>query len=137
VQVKALRLAGVSHLVVVPRLRSSAYISMLSHAFPTIRNAPPGNIQEEELSDLRNLIVVNNTGSSRVFRSEIESVKSMIDFRELMVWREDTKEKHLHLETQASLHESDVINLQFTRFVLCWLTNMSSDGHSQRDYRVS
>jgi hypothetical protein len=114
----------------VPSLRSSAYISMLSQAFPTIRNAPPGNIQEEELPDLRNLIVVNNTGSSSVFLRGIEGVKSIIDFRELMVWREDTKEKHLHQKTQASLHESDVINLQFTRSVLCWLTNMSSNGHS-------
>ena len=91
---------------------------MLSEALPTLRNASPGKIQEEKLPDLRNFVVVDNTGGLDEFQTEIEGVRSAIDFRELMLWQEDVMEKQLHQQMKKSLHENEVINLQFTRSVL-------------------
>ena len=63
-QVSTLNLVGVTHLFVVPRLRSSAYVRALCAAFPALANSPPGAIQEEALPALRHLIVVDNLSSA-------------------------------------------------------------------------
>lgn len=110
-----LKLVGVSHLFVVPRIRSSAYVSMLSEAFPALSNSSAGDIQEPSLPDLRHLIVVDNTGDLKTFQAETGDVKCAIDFREVLVWREDNPAKTRVEEIAASLNHDDVINLQFTR----------------------
>jgi hypothetical protein len=117
-QVNTLKLVGVSHLIMVPQLRTSHFTFLLSGAFPALRDSSPGNIQEPAIPKLRNLVVVNNTLDSNKFRNDLHGLKSAIDWRELMIWREDTKEKRLHQEISASLHKDDVINLQFTRLDL-------------------
>jgi hypothetical protein len=104
-------------MVMVPQLRTSQYLFLLSGAFPALRDSSPGNIKEAALPDLRNLIVVNNTADSRKFRSDLHGIKSAIDWRELMVWREDARQRRSRQEISASLHKDDVINLQFTRLV--------------------
>lgn len=101
----------------VPQLRTSQYLFLLSGAFPALRDSSPGNIQEPAIPELRNLVVVNNTSNSTQFRKDLHGLKSVIDWRELMVWSEDAKEKRSHQELSASLHNDDVINLQFTRLV--------------------
>ncbi|KAL6306088.1 acyl-CoA synthetase [Sparassis latifolia] len=112
--VNTLNLVGVSHLFVVPRLRSSAYISMLSDAFPSLGNSSPGDIQEAAVPSLRHLVVVDNTSDFKTFEEHLERVKCAVDFREILVWREDNAEKRKVDEVAASLSCDEVINLQFT-----------------------
>ncbi|KAI1798014.1 acyl-CoA synthetase [Ganoderma leucocontextum] len=112
--IKTLNLAGVSHLFVVPRVRTSAYVRMLCDAFPALANSAPGDIQEAALPDLKNLVVVDNTGDFKRFQEEIADVRPAIDFREVLVWREDGAEKRRVEELAAGLHNEEVINMQFT-----------------------
>lgn len=110
----ALRHVGVKHLFVVPRIRSSAYIQLLADLYPSIRSAHPGEIQEEALPDLRNIVVVDNEESCR---AELDAlgVKSLIDWREVFVWRQDRVSLDQQRQAAAdSLHKDEVINLQFT-----------------------
>ncbi|PBK94725.1 acetyl-CoA synthetase-like protein [Armillaria gallica] len=110
----ALRHVGVKHLFVVPRIRSSAYIQLLADLYPSIRSANPGEIQEEALPDLRNIVVVDNEESCR---AELDAlgVKSLIDWREVFVWRQDRSSLDQQRQAAAdSLHKDEVINLQFT-----------------------
>ncbi|CDO75737.1 hypothetical protein BN946_scf184921.g13 [Trametes cinnabarina] len=112
--INTLKLVGVSHLFVVPRIRTSAYVRMLCDAFPALANSQAGEIQEAALPDLRHLIVVDNTGDLKQFERELEGVKPAVDFREIMVWREDTQEKRIVNDIVDTLDIHDVINLQFT-----------------------
>ncbi|OSX63486.1 hypothetical protein POSPLADRAFT_1180411 [Postia placenta MAD-698-R-SB12] len=112
--IATLKLVGVSHLIVVPRIRSSAYVSMLSEALPDLRNSPAGNIQEPALPELRHLVIVDNTGDLKQFQEEIGDVKCAVDFREILVWREDSAERRRVKDIAAGLNKDDVINLQFT-----------------------
>ncbi|KAJ7336305.1 hypothetical protein DFH08DRAFT_878382 [Mycena albidolilacea] len=95
-----LNLVGVTHLVIVPRIRSSSYAEMLKDKLP-------------ELPKLRNLVVVDNTGQ---FHQEADKLglKNWIDWREIMVWGESSREHNLQKEISSSLDKDDVINLQFT-----------------------
>ena len=110
-----LSLVGVSHLFVVPRIRSSAYVRMLCDAFPSIAGAHPGDIQEEALPALRHLVVVDNTGDLKQFEREMRDVRPAVDFREVLVWREDVVERRKVEEIMEGLEVDYVINLQFTR----------------------
>ena len=112
-QVNTLKRVGVAHLFLVPSIRTSCYTEMFSSNFPDLRNSTPGAIREPALPDLRNLVVVDNTGETGKWE-----LRCAIDWREIMVWREDTCEGRLQKEISRSLHKDDVINLQFTRFVL-------------------
>ncbi|KAJ7275033.1 hypothetical protein C8J57DRAFT_1313435 [Mycena rebaudengoi] len=108
-----LNLAGVSHLFVVPRIRSSSYIDMLSSKFPDLSNSAAGAIQEPALPELRSLVVLNNTGDLSQ-EAERLNLKSMTDWREIMVWDETSRERDLQKNISQSLHKDEVINLQFT-----------------------
>jgi acyl-CoA synthetase (AMP-forming)/AMP-acid ligase II len=112
--VNTLNLVGVSHLFMVPEIRASHYTSLFSDAFPALRDSAQGNIQEPALPALRSLVVVNNTADPAKFENDLHGLKSAIDWREIMVWREDSTEKRLHEEISASLDKDDVISLQFT-----------------------
>ncbi|KAK0480921.1 acetyl-CoA synthetase-like protein, partial [Armillaria novae-zelandiae] len=79
----ALRHVGVKHLFVVPRIRSSAYIQLLADLYPSIRSARPGEIQEEALPDLRNIVVVDNEEACRA-ELDVLGIKSLIDWREVV-----------------------------------------------------
>ncbi|EKM75615.1 hypothetical protein AGABI1DRAFT_123040 [Agaricus bisporus var. burnettii JB137-S8] len=111
--VDTLRLVGVKHLVAVPRIRSSTYIETFSQAFPQIRSQHPGEIQIEELPELRNLIVVDNAEEDRT-RLERLKIKSLVDWREILLWRDDTIEGRKLNEIRSGLEKDEVINLQFT-----------------------
>ena len=116
-QVGALNLAGVTHLFVVPRIRTSQYIRMLSDAFPELRYSSPGNIQESALPLLRNLVVVDNIHDAAELQRETRDVKSITNWREIFIWREDTSEQRHVEELTLSQRSDEVINLQFTRWV--------------------
>ncbi len=88
---------------------------MLCDAFPALANSSPGNIQEPALPDLRHLVVVDNIGARDRFEREIEGAKPAVDFREVMLWREDTEERRRVEHIAAGLDMHDIINLQFTR----------------------
>ncbi|KAF7300682.1 hypothetical protein HMN09_00953900 [Mycena chlorophos] len=109
-----LNLAGVSHLFVVPEIRTSRYLSMLVSHFPDLRGMPTGGpISHPELPALRQIIVVDNSGQ---FHAEAEQLqfKSWIDWREIIVWDESASEARLQEHIARSLNKDDVINLQFT-----------------------
>ncbi|KAF5383310.1 hypothetical protein D9615_005004 [Tricholomella constricta] len=111
--VATLKLVGAKHLFVVPRIRSSAYVEMLAAVVPGLEGSQPGHIQAEELPELRNLVVVDNQGK---YQGELDKlgVKGIIDWREIIMWREDTPERDMQRDMSASLEKDDVINLQFT-----------------------
>ncbi|KAH7915059.1 hypothetical protein BJ138DRAFT_1170179 [Hygrophoropsis aurantiaca] len=112
--INVLNLVGVSHLFVVPRIRTSHYVRMLTNAFPDLRNSAPGDIQEAALPTLKGLVVVDNTSSPAELDKELYDVKCAIDWREVMVWREDGKEQRIIQNSLESQKNGDVINLQFT-----------------------
>ena len=116
-QIKTLSLVGVSHLFVVPRIRSSAYVSMFAEAFPALRSSAPGSIEEPALPFLKHLVVVDDTPSVKDFELQLEGVRPAVDFREILVWREHSSEQLTVDHIQDSLLPQDVINLQFTRCV--------------------
>jgi hypothetical protein len=97
-------------------MRSSTYIETLSQAFPQIRSQHPGEIQIEELPELRNLIVVDNAEEEKARLGRLK-IKSLVDWREILLWREDASEERRVEETKSALKNDDVINLQFTRLV--------------------
>nr|GAT42738.1 predicted protein [Mycena chlorophos] len=109
-----LNLVGVSHLFVVPEIRTSRYLSMLVSHFPDLRGMPKGGpISYPGLPALRQIIVVDNSGQ---FHAEAEQLqfKSWIDWREIIVWDESASEARLQEHIARSLNKDDVINLQFT-----------------------
>jgi len=110
---QTLKLVGVQHLFIVPRLRTSEYVKMLLEKFPSICTSNPGDIVEEGLPTLKNLVVVDNDNA---YQDQLQKlgVKSAVDWREILLWREDTKEKQVVQDLTRSLHQDDVINLQFT-----------------------
>jgi hypothetical protein len=114
-QVETLNLVGVTHLFTVPRIRTSNYIRMLSDAFPELCNSSPGNIQEPTLPLLRNLVVVSDINDTAEWHQEMCDVKSITDWREVLIWREDTWEQRRIEELVQSQRSDEVINLQFTR----------------------
>ncbi|KAI0689817.1 acyl-CoA synthetase [Cytidiella melzeri] len=112
--VSTLSLVGVSHLFVVPRIRTSAYVSMFADAFPSLANSPPGSIEEPSLPHLRHLVVADNTPNLSEFQSHLDSMKCAVDFREVLVWGEHASEERDVQSMQATLQKDEVINLQFT-----------------------
>ncbi|KAI4518954.1 acetyl-CoA synthetase-like protein [Schizophyllum commune Loenen D] len=111
--IQTLSAVGVKHLICVPRIRSSAYLAMLADAAPGIRNSPPGEISDPKLPELRNMIVMDNRGE---YRNEMEKleIRSLVDWREILLWREDTREEKARRVLEGSMGKDDVINLQFT-----------------------
>jgi hypothetical protein len=114
-QVETLNLVSVTHLFTVPRIKTSNYIRMLSDAFPELRNSSPGNIQEPALPSLRNWVVVSNDYDTAEWHQEVCDVKSITNWRETLIWREDTWEQRHIEELVQSQRSNEVINLQFTR----------------------
>ena len=123
---------GISHLFLVPNLRSSKYLSLLAEICPELPNSPKGNIQAEALPHLKvgadakayyyprltlsqHIVVVDNIHDSRVFHTELDNCKSAVDFREILVRDQSSWEEQQRKALQASLDKHDVINLQFTR----------------------
>ncbi|EIW77226.1 acetyl-CoA synthetase-like protein [Coniophora puteana RWD-64-598 SS2] len=109
-----LNTAGVNHLFIVPRLRKSQYLNGLAGQFPDLKNSRPGDIQEPAIPTLRNLVVANNFPDEQAFAKELDNVKSAVDWREIMMWREDGRERKEVEEIGKTLHTDEVINLQFT-----------------------
>ncbi|KAJ8584360.1 acetyl-CoA synthetase-like protein [Rhizopogon salebrosus TDB-379] len=112
--VSTLNLVGVTHLFAVPRIRTSRYIRMLSDAFPELRDSSPGNIQASALPSLKNLVVVDNIHDAAELQQEIRDVKSVINWKEILIWQEDALgQRHVEELTQSQ-RSDEVINLQFT-----------------------
>ncbi|KAF5353143.1 hypothetical protein D9758_008773 [Tetrapyrgos nigripes] len=95
--VQTLDLVGTKHLVVVPGIRTSRYLDMLVQRFPEIVGQSPGEIHLQGLSTLRNLVVVGGS-----------HLKPALDWRDVFLWRQDTKEKAIVDDLAKSLHKDDV-----------------------------
>lgn len=98
-----------------PSIRTSHYTFLLSGAFPALRDSSPGAIDEPALPALRNIVIVNHTTDREKYRKDLHGLKGTIDWREVMMWREDGREANELKEISKSLNKDDVINLQFTR----------------------
>ena len=96
-------------LFIVPRLRTSAYLTNLSEAIPALMSSQPGNISISELPELRHIIVVPN--SSEDPGGALESLPCSVNFRDVLIWDESRP------KLSTSLHRDDIINLQFTRWI--------------------
>lgn len=118
-KVNTLKLVGVKHLFVVPSIRSSEYVRMLSQGFPDMRSARPGEIQLAELPELRNFVVVDNLEAHKTGFERLH-IKSMVDWREILMWQGDTRLDEMQKDIESSNRKDDVINLQFTRCIICF-----------------
>lgn len=121
-QVSALKVTGVSHLFMVPQVRTSQYTSLFSEAYPALRESAPGNIQEPALPDLRNLVVINNMANSIKYQQDLHGLRSAFDWRDILAWQEDPAETQALAKIEDTLDKDDVTNLIFTR--LFFLSNV-------------
>ena len=119
-QITTLKLVGVSTLIVVPRIRTSEYLYLLSAAIPSLSAASPNSISVAELPELRNILVVDNCASAEEFEKEREraGLRCAVDFREMVVRDEGGHEQKELVRAKQGLHCHEVMNLQFTRCVL-------------------
>ncbi|KAG8867868.1 hypothetical protein FRB98_003925, partial [Tulasnella sp. 332] len=107
--IKNLKLIDARILIVVPRIRSSDYLKLLSSRLLSLFEASPGCIHEPTLPSLRHLIVFDDTSDNKHDSSKPD-LRSAMDFRELLVYSD-----HVSLtEVTRTLDEHDVMNLQFT-----------------------
>lgn len=115
-QIEAVRVVGISHLFLVPRIRTSSYLTLLAEALPSLRKFCPGDIQEEVLPDLKHIVVIDNTHQPKRFHEMLGDIHCAVDFREVLLWQDgDTKENRIVEERMKTLDKNDVINIQFTR----------------------
>lgn len=114
-KIDTLNLVGVSTLVVVPRIRTSQYLHALAQAIPALAVSKPGRIAVEELPELRNVVLVDNTAGSDELDKLMDAIKCTVDFREIFVWDETAREQKIITEQRKSFSNEDIINLQFTR----------------------
>ncbi|KAL5514338.1 hypothetical protein ACEPAG_2426 [Sanghuangporus baumii] len=112
--ISTLRLVGVSTLVVVPRIRTSHYVAALAEAITGLATCHAGEISVEDLPELRNIVVVDNTSGSDEFRNLLQDIRCAVDFREIFEWHESTAERRAVEELERMATNNDVINLQFT-----------------------
>jgi hypothetical protein len=82
--------------------------------FPQMRSMHPGDIQLEELPELRNFVVIDNMNEATAMLEKLH-VRSTVDWREVMLWREDSREAKIQRQIERTLDKDEVINLQFTR----------------------
>src|ERR1700677_2262195 len=94
-QIEMIRLAGISHLFLVPQIRTSSYLTLLAEALPSLRKFSPGNIQEEALPDLKHVVVVDNTHQPKRFHEMLGDIHCAADFREVLLWQDKSKEGRL------------------------------------------
>lgn len=92
------------------------YVHTLVEAFPEIVNARPGEIQIESLTELRNLVVVDNA-EEHEGHFQVADTRSIIAWKEILMWRADVCESEIQSEIIRGQNEDEVINLQFTRCV--------------------
>ncbi|KAH9983134.1 acetyl-CoA synthetase-like protein [Russula compacta] len=113
--IETIRAVGISHLFLVPQIRTSSYLTLLAEALPSFRRFSPGDLQEEALPDLKHIVVVDNTHQPKKFHEMLGDFYCAVDFREVLQWQDGgTKENRLVEETKNTLDKDDVINLQFT-----------------------
>ena len=82
---------------------------------PSLRDDSPGNIQEEQLPELKHIVAVDNLSDFKKFQEIQQNVKCVADFREVLIWGEDSRESRAVEEMTRSLHKDDIMNMQFTR----------------------
>ncbi|KAI9508077.1 acetyl-CoA synthetase-like protein [Russula earlei] len=85
--IETVRVVGVSHLFLVPQIRTSSYLTLLAEALPALRRSSPGDIQEEALPDLKHVVVVDNTHQPKKFHEMLGDIHCAVDFREILLWQ--------------------------------------------------
>ncbi|KAI0284616.1 acyl-CoA synthetase [Russula aff. rugulosa BPL654] len=103
--IEAIRVVGISHLFLVPQIRTSSYLTLLAEALPSLRKFRPGDIQEEVLPDLKHVVVIDNTHQPKRFHEILGDIHCAVDFRE---------ENRIVEERTKTLDKDEVTNIQFT-----------------------
>jgi hypothetical protein len=108
-----MNMTGVSHLFIVPQLRSSNYLASLPEAVPSLRSVSSSGprISATELPSLRSIVVANNLDSEADFREAMKNIPGAIDFREILRWNPPSA----GTVNAEPLDRNDVMNIQFTR----------------------
>jgi hypothetical protein len=115
-QIDVIRLVRISHLFLVPQIRTSSYLTLLAEALPSLRKCSSGGIQEEALPDLRHVVVVDNTHQPKRFHEILGDIHCAVDFREVLLWQDGSSKENRQVEERVkTLDKDDVINIQFTR----------------------
>jgi hypothetical protein len=115
-QIEAIRVVGISHLFLVPQIRTSSYLTLLAEALPSLRKFRPGDIQEEVLPDLKHVVVIDNTHQPKRFHEILGDIHCAVDFREVLLWQGGgAKENRIVEERTKTLDKDEVTNIQFTR----------------------
>lgn len=70
----------------------------------------------EDLPELSNLVLVDNEDTAHNDLAQLR-IKSMVDWRELLMWGEGHGAAQARRDISARLAKDDLINLQFTRYV--------------------
>lgn len=115
-QIGNLRLIDARALITVPRIRSSDYLELLKSKLPSLLTTAPGSVYDPTLPSLRHLIIFNNTRGGNE-HAPYPDITAAMDFRDLLVYDDAISDASL-ARTTKTLDEHDVMNLQFTRFVL-------------------
>ena len=87
-QIEAIRVVGISHLFLVPQIRTSSYLTLLAEALPSLQKFCPGDIQEEVLPDLKHVVVIDNTHQPKKFHEVLGDIHCAVDFREVLLWQD-------------------------------------------------
>ena len=70
--VDALAITQVQHLFVVPHIRSSAYLQMLSSIFPSLSSTPQGQpLSLDRLPDPKSIVVIDDVGGGQNLETEM------------------------------------------------------------------
>lgn len=63
-------------------------------------------------------MVINNNADEARFEKDLHGLKSAVDWRDILAWREDPAETKVLAEIARSLDADDITNLIFTRYAL-------------------
>lgn len=98
---------------------------MLESAIPSLASCHAGEINVQELPDLRNILVVDDThtvgpgghpqASEFEFRKITQRMKCVVNFRDVLVWDAPLSVDNELEAVRRVSHKDEVINLQFTR----------------------
>ena len=78
----------------------------------------------KDLPELRNLVLVDNEESAHNDLAQLR-IKSMIDWREILMWQEGHSAAQARRDIAGRLEIDDVINLQFTRYIAVILCKLA------------
>jgi fatty-acyl-CoA synthase len=107
---QTLSLVDCKSLVMVPGLKTSNYSQMLLELLPELASQAPNDLSTEALPSLRQVILFDNGADV----PETSRMKGLTTYQDLLVKSPNASVDAPLSKEQASIHNRDIINLQFT-----------------------